>query len=44
MIIGSGARNTIKGGLGSGDIDSHFFITCEERLEIQDLILLIKAG
>ena len=33
MIIGSGARNTIKGGLGSGDVDSHFFTTCEEGLE-----------
>ena len=33
LLIGSGARNTIKGGLGSGDVDSHFFTTCEEGLE-----------
>ena len=33
LLIGSGARNTVKGGLGSGDVDSHFFTTCEEGLE-----------
>ena len=33
LLIGSGARNTIKGGMGSGDVDSHFFTTCEEGLE-----------
>ena len=33
LLIGSGARNTIKGGLGSGDVDSKFFTTCEEGLE-----------
>ena len=33
LLIGSGARNTIKGGLGSGDVESRFFTTCEEGLE-----------
>ena len=33
LLIGSGARNTVKGGLGSGDVDSRFFTTCEEGLE-----------
>ena len=33
LLIGSGARYTVKGGLGSGDVDSHFYTTCEEGLE-----------
>ena len=33
VLIGSGARNTIKGGLGSGDVDPHFITSCEEGLE-----------
>ena len=33
LLIGSGARNTIKGGLGSGDVESRFFTTCEDGLE-----------
>ena len=33
LLIGSGARNTIKGGLGSGDIESRHYTTCEEGLE-----------
>jgi beta-glucosidase len=33
LLIGSGARNTIKGGAGSGEVDSRFFITCEQGLE-----------
>ena len=32
LLIGSGARNTVKGGLGSGDVDTNF-TTCEEGLE-----------
>ena len=32
LLIGSGARNTAKGGLGSGDVDTNF-TTCEEGLE-----------
>ena len=33
LLIGSGARNTIKGGLGSGDVESRYFTTCEQGLE-----------
>ena len=33
LLIGSGARNTLKGGLGSGDVESKYFITCEQGLE-----------
>jgi len=33
LLIGSGARNTIKGGLGSADVESRFYTTCEEGLE-----------
>jgi len=33
LLIGSGARNTIKGGLGSGDVESGHYTTCEEGLE-----------
>ena len=33
LLIGSGARYTVKGGLGSGDVESRFFTTCEEGLE-----------
>ena len=33
LLIGSGARNTIKGGLGSGDVESRYYSTCEEGLE-----------
>ena len=33
LLIGSGARNTLKGGLGSGDVESRYYTTCEEGLE-----------
>ena len=33
LLIGSGARNTVKGGLGSGDVESRYYTTCEEGLE-----------
>ena len=33
LLIGSGARETVKGGTGSGDVESRFFITCEKGLE-----------
>ena len=33
LLIGSGARNTVKGGLGSGDVESKYFTTCEQGLE-----------
>ena len=33
LLIGSGARDTSKGGLGSGDVESRYFTTCEQGLE-----------
>jgi beta-glucosidase len=33
LLIGSGARNTLEGGLGSGSVESRYFTTCEEGLE-----------
>jgi len=33
LLIGSGARETVKGGTGSGDVESRFFTTCEKGLE-----------
>ncbi len=32
-LYGSGARQTIKGGTGSGEVNSRFFVTIEEGLE-----------
>ena len=32
-LFGSGARRTIKGGTGSGEVNSRFFITVEEGLK-----------
>ena len=33
LLVGSGARNTLKGGLGSGDTEPRNYTTCEEGLE-----------
>ena len=33
VLIGPGARGTTKGGTGSGDVESRYFINCEEGLE-----------
>ena len=38
LLIGSGSRHTIKGGLGSGDVDSDF-TTCEQGLEKAGFII-----
>ncbi len=32
-LFGSGARNTVKGGTGSGEVNSHYFVTAEQGLE-----------
>ena len=32
-LYGSGARRTVKGGTGSGEVNSRFFVTVEEGLE-----------
>ena len=39
LLIGSGAKNTIKGGLGSGDVESRFFTTCDEGLQNAGFII-----
>ena len=33
ILIGSGARNTPKGSMGSAEVDSRFYVTCEQGLE-----------
>ena len=33
LLIGCGARETLKGGTGSGGVESRFFISCEQGLE-----------
>ena len=42
-IYGSGARNTIKGGTGSGDVNSRFYITVERGLEKAGFTITSKA-
>ena len=42
LLIGSGARNTIKGGLGSGDTEPRNYTTCEEGLEKAGFIITSK--
>ena len=32
-LFGSGARHTVKGGTGSGEVNSHYFVTVEQGLE-----------
>ena len=42
LLIGSGARDTLKGGTGSGEVDSRFFITCEQGLESAGFEIISK--
>ena len=42
LLIGSGARNTQKGGLGSGDTEPRNYTTCEEGLENAGFIITSK--
>ena len=30
-LFGSGARQTVKGGTGSGEVNSHYFVTVEQE-------------
>ncbi len=41
-LFGSGARHTVKGGTGSGDVNSHFFNTIEDELELQGFKITTK--
>ncbi len=42
-LYGSGARQTIKGGTGSGEVNSKFFINCEEGLNNRGFNILTKT-
>ncbi len=42
-LFGSGARHTIKGGTGSGEVNSRFFVTVENGLETAGFTLTSKA-
>ena len=41
-LYGNGARNTIKGGTGSGDVDSRFFVNFEQGLTEAGFEILTK--
>ena len=42
-LFGNGARRTIKGGIGSGDVNSRFVVTVEQGLEDAGFELTTKA-
>ncbi len=42
-LYGSGARRTLKGGTGSGEVNSRFFVTAEEGLEAAGFTVVTKA-
>ncbi len=42
-LYGSGARRTVKGGTGSGEVNSRFFHTIEEALELAGFTVTTKA-
>ena len=42
LLIGSGARNTQRGGLGSGDTEPRNYTTCEEGLENAGFVITSK--
>ena len=41
-LFGSGARHTFKGGTGSGDVNSHFFVNIEDELTAQGFEITTK--
>ena len=41
-LFGSGARQTVKGGTGSGEVNSHYFVTVEQGLEEAGFTLTSK--
>ena len=43
LLVGSGARNTVKGGGGSGNVESRYYTTCEEGLEAAGFELVSKS-
>ena len=42
-LFGSGARNTLRGGTGSGEVYSHFTISVEKGLEKAGFTITTKA-
>ena len=42
VLIGAGARQTTKGGTGSGDVESRYYTTCEEGLEAAGFEIVSK--
>ena len=42
-LCGSGARHTVKGGTGSGEVNSRYFVTVEEGLEAAGFTLTGKS-
>ena len=42
-LYGSGARHTIKGGTGSGEVNSRYFVTAEDGLEAAGFRILTKG-
>ncbi|MBQ6465609.1 MAG: glycoside hydrolase family 3 C-terminal domain-containing protein [Oscillospiraceae bacterium] len=42
-LFGSGARRTIKGGTGSGEVNSRFFVTVEQGLEAAGFTITSKV-
>ena len=43
LLVGSGARETLKGGTGSGWVESRFFTTCEQGLENSGFQIVSKS-
>ena len=43
LLVGSGARNTQRGGLGSGDTEPRDYTTCEEGLEKAGFVIISKT-
>lgn len=41
-LFGSGARDTVKGGTGSGEVNSRSFVTAEEGLEAAGFVISTK--
>ena len=42
LLVGCGARDTLKGGTGSGEVESRFFTTCEKGLEAAGFEIVSK--
>ena len=42
LLVGSGARETLKGGTGSGEVESRYYTTCEQGLEAAGFEIVSK--